>query len=84
MWEPARCFTLGSTYTVKAFMVAVIGGLGSLNGALYAALMLGILETFLTSWIGSALQPVGSFVFMMIFLLLFPNGLAGNFTSDKA
>lgn len=76
--------TLGSTYTVKAFMVAVIGGLGSLNGALYAALMLGILETFLTSWIGSALQPVGSFVFMMIFLLLFPNGLAGNFTSDKA
>ncbi len=46
--------------------------------------MLGILETFLTSWIGSALQPVGSFVFMMIFLLLFPNGLAGNFTSDKA
>lgn len=76
--------TLGSTYTVKAFMVAVIGGLGSLNGALYAALMLGVLETFLTSWIGSALQPVGSFVFMMIFLLLFPNGLAGNFTSDKA
>ena len=76
--------TLGSTYTVKAFMVAVIGGLGSLNGALYAALMLGVLETFLTSWIGSALQPVGSFIFMMIFLLLFPNGLAGNFTSDKA
>ncbi len=76
--------TLGSTYTVKAFMVAVIGGLGSLNGALYAALMLGVVETFLTSWIGSALQPVGSFVFMMLFLLFRPNGLAGNFTSDKA
>ena len=76
--------TLGSTYTVKAFMVAVIGGLGSLNGSLFAALMLGVVETFLTSWIGSALQPVGSFIFMMIFLLLFPNGLAGNFTSDKA
>ncbi len=76
--------TLGSTYTTKAFMVAVIGGLGSLNGALYAAIMLGVVETFLTAWIGSALQPLGSFIFMMIFLVLFPNGLAGNFTSDKA
>lgn len=76
--------TLGSTYTTKAFMVAVIGGLGSLNGALYAAIMLGLVETFLTAWIGSALQPVGSFIFMMIFLVLFPNGLSGNFTADKA
>lgn len=75
---------LGSTYTVKAFMVAVIGGLGSLNGALYAALMLGIVETFLTAWIGSALNPVGLFVFLMIFLAIRPNGLAGNFTVDKA
>ena len=76
--------TLGSTYTTKAFMVAVIGGLGSLNGALFAALILGVVETLLTAWIGSALQPLGSFIFMMIFLILFPNGLAGNFTSDKA
>lgn len=75
---------LGSTYTIKAFMVAVIGGLGSLNGALYAALMLGIVETFLTAWIGSALNPVGVFVFLMIFLAIRPNGLAGNFTGDKA
>lgn len=76
--------TLGSLYTTKAFMVAVIGGLGSLNGALYAAIMLGLVETFLTAWIGAPLQPVGSFIFMMFFLVLFPNGLSGNFTTDKA
>lgn len=76
--------TLGTTYTTKAFMVAVIGGLGSLNGALYAALILGIVETMFTAWFGAALTPVGTFAFMMLFLLIFPNGLCGNFTTDKA
>ena len=75
---------MGSLYTVKAFMVAVMGGLGSLNGALYAAILLGIVETILTAIMGAGLAPVGTFIFMLIFLVVCPQGLAGNFTSDKA
>lgn len=75
---------MGSLYTVKGFMVCVIGGLGSLNGALYAALILGVVETILTALIGAGLAPVGTFVFMLVFLVLRPQGLAGNFAADKA
>lgn len=75
---------MGTMYTVKGFMVVVIGGLGSLNGALYAAIILGLVETFLTALIGSGLAPVGSFLFMILFLTLRPQGLAGNFAGEKA
>ncbi|MGE5613410.1 MAG: branched-chain amino acid ABC transporter permease [Bacillota bacterium] len=75
---------LGSMYTVKGFMVCVIGGLGSLNGALYAAIILGVVETLLTALIGAALAPVGTFLFMILFLSLRPQGLSGIFAGQKA
>ncbi len=75
---------LGSMYTVKGFMICVIGGLGSLNGALYAAIILGLVETFFTYLIGAALAPVGTFLFMLLFLTLRPQGLSGNFAGEKA
>jgi branched-chain amino acid transport system permease protein len=75
---------IGSLYTVKGFMVCVIGGLGSLNGALFAALILGLVETIFSAIIGSGLAPVGTFFFMLIFLILRPQGLAGDFSAEKA
>ena len=75
---------IGSLYTVKGFMVCVIGGLGSLNGALFAALILGLVETFFSAVIGSALAPVGTFFFMLIFLVLRPQGISGVFSGEKA
>jgi branched-chain amino acid transport system permease protein len=75
---------IGSLYTVKGFMVCVIGGLGSLNGALFAALVLGLVETIFSALIGSGLAPVGTFFFMLIFLILRPQGIAGDFSAEKA
>lgn len=75
---------MGSLYTVKGFMVCVIGGLGSLNGALYAALLLGIVETLFGVILGTSLAPVGTFFFLLAFLILRPQGLAGNFAAEKA
>ena len=75
---------IGSMFTVKGFMVCVIGGLGSLNGALFAALILGLVETACGALIGTSLAPVGTFLFMLVFLLLRPQGLAGNFSTEKA
>lgn len=75
---------MGTLYTVKGFMVCVIGGLGSLSGALWAAIILGLVETFLTALIGAGLAPVGTFLFMLVFLVLRPQGLAGQFVADKA
>lgn len=75
---------IGSMYTVKGFMVCVIGGLGSLNGALFAALILGLVETAFSVILGTSLAPVGTFFFMLIFLFLRPQGLAGVFAMEKA
>ncbi len=75
---------IGSLYTVKGFMVCVIGGLGSMNGALFAALILGIVETACGVIMGTSLAPVGTFIFMLVFLFLRPQGLAGNFATEKA
>lgn len=75
---------IGSLYTVKGFMVCVIGGLGSLNGALFAAIILGMVETLCGAVIGTSLAPVGTFLFMLLFLALRPSGLAGVFATEKA
>jgi branched-chain amino acid transport system permease protein len=75
---------IGSLYTVKGFMVCVIGGLGSLNCDLFAALILCMLENIFSAIIGSGLAPVGTFFFLLIFLILRPQGLSGAFNSEKA
>ena len=75
---------VGSSYAVKGFVVSVIGGLGNLSGALFAALLLGMTETLFIAFIGSGLAPVGVFITMLIFLVFRPQGLAGKFAVDKA
>lgn len=72
------------SYAIKGFVVCVIGGLGNLSGALFAALLLGMMETLFITFIGSGLAPVGVFLTMLIFLALRPQGLAGKFAADKA
>jgi branched-chain amino acid transport system permease protein len=72
------------SYAVKGFVVCVIGGLGNISGALFAAIFLGIAETVFINYIGSALAPVGIFLAMLVFLTMRPEGLAGKFAADKA
>lgn len=75
---------LGSTYIIKGFIVSILGGLGSISGALWGAIILGMVETVLIALIGSGLTPVGLFFFTMIFLALRPQGIAGQFVVEKA
>ncbi len=69
---------------VKGFIASVLGGLGSLTGVAVAAVVLGVLEVFLISTIGSGLSPVVIFLLMVVFLLVRPHGFAGVSFSDKA
>lgn len=75
---------LGSLYVVKGFIVAVLGGLGSISGALWGALLLGVVETIFNVWIGSAAAPIGLFFFALLFLYFRPSGISGMFHYDKA
>ena len=75
--------SLGSL-VVKGFVASVIGGLGSLPGAIIGAMLLGIVETALVSTVGSGYTPVFTFLIMLVFLLVRPRGIAGSNIQEKA
>ncbi|MCQ2412126.1 MAG: branched-chain amino acid ABC transporter permease [Sphaerochaetaceae bacterium] len=74
---------LGQTMMVKGFIASVIGGLGSLGGAIAAAFLLGIIEMFWTFLFGSLSTPVMTFVVMLLFLFVRPQGISGKFAKEK-
>lgn len=62
---------------LKAFVATVIGGFGSLGGAVAGAFLLGLAETFTTAYFGGDVTPMVTFSIMVLFLLLKPDGVAG-------
>ena len=75
--------TLGSL-VVKGFIASVIGGLGSLTGAIIGAVLLGLTETILLSMLGSGYSTIATFAIMLVFLLVRPQGIAGSNIQEKA
>lgn len=70
--------------TIKAFIAAVVGGLGSLPGAVLGALLLGVTETFVSAFVSSAFRDLFSFALMIVIILVRPGGLLGKITEEKA
>ncbi|MDP2858312.1 MAG: branched-chain amino acid ABC transporter permease [Bacillota bacterium] len=79
-------FFLGMNYTVnpelgqmvfKSFAACMIGGMGSIPGAVFGALLFGITETMLIAYVNSALAPTLAYAMVIAFLLLKPSGLMG-------
>jgi branched-chain amino acid transport system permease protein len=62
---------------VKALIAAVIGGFGSLGGAVFGGLLLGVLETYAGAIFGAALKEIIPFAILIAFLLVRPQGLWG-------
>ncbi|ANZ46100.1 branched-chain amino acid ABC transporter permease [Cloacibacillus porcorum] len=74
--------TLGAISS-KAFISSVIGGLGSLPGAVLGGFILGVLETIISGYISSAYRDLFSFGILIVVLVFLPNGILGTDTSDK-
>ena len=70
--------------TIKAFIAAVVGGLGSLPGAVVGAFLLGITETLVAGYVSSALRDLFSFALMILIIIIRPGGLMGVVTQEKA
>lgn len=66
---------LGQSYIVDSFMVVVLGGVGQLAGAVYAAMGLGILSKFLEGMAGAVLAKIFILVVVIIFIQKRPQGL---------
>ncbi|MDR6951852.1 branched-chain amino acid transport system permease protein [Ancylobacter sp. 3268] len=65
------------TYLGKAFVVCVVGGLGSVPGALVGGLVLGLVESLAGHWFGPQQAITAGFVLMLVILLTRPTGLVG-------
>jgi urea transport system permease protein len=67
--------TIGSAYLIDAFLVVVIGGLGRIEGAVIAAIALGLLNSFIEYSTTASIAKVIVFVLIVIFLQVRPQGL---------
>ncbi|HEY4202003.1 MAG TPA: branched-chain amino acid ABC transporter permease [Devosiaceae bacterium] len=78
-------YFMGFLIGLKAFTAAVIGGIGSLPGAMLGGLILGLLESFGTQipGVGSAWKDVFSFVILILVLVLKPTGLLGKSEQER-
>jgi branched-chain amino acid transport system permease protein len=74
---------LGQLIT-KGFVASVIGGLGSITGAMMGALLLGLTEVTLIAVVGAGITPAYVFVIMLVFLLFRPQGISGKIVQEKA
>ncbi len=69
--------TAGFNPMIKALLVTIFGGLGSVPGTLYAAYIIGLLEAFLQVFVGGTWALPVLFLFMIVMLIIRPNGLFG-------
>jgi len=69
--------------TIKAMIASIVGGLGSLPGAVLGSMLLGVLETLVSGYISSTYRDLFSFTFLVVILLFFPNGLLGKSSGEK-
>jgi len=69
---------MGLVYTLKSFVVVVIGGLGSIIGALVGGLLLGLIEQVGADMFGTGMINAISFTALVILLLVKPHGLFGE------
>ncbi len=71
--------TMGSVASYKALAIIVLGGLGSIRGALLASMLLGVLEAYGTIYIGHLMdRDALAFAFLILVLMVRPQGLLGG------
>lgn len=75
--------TLGALPGIKAFVAAVLGGIGSIPGAMFGGLVLGLIESISKAYISSQLSDAIVFGVLVVVLLVKPSGLLGKNRIEK-
>jgi branched-chain amino acid transport system permease protein len=74
---------MGTLFGIKAFAVAILGGMGSAWGVVIAGLVYGLTEALVTAYLGSVYTQIVVFSIVILALALMPNGLFGRAAIDK-
>lgn len=75
-------FAMGEPYLLRGFVVLILGGLGSLTGAVVAGLALGIIQTLSVAYFPTGLTDIIVYSLLFLVLLVRPNGLFGSAVAD--
>jgi branched-chain amino acid transport system permease protein len=76
-------FFMGYTAGLKAFTAAVLGGIGSIPGAMLGGIVLGLIENFGASYLSSVYKDAFAFLVLIVTLIIRPSGLLGQRAMDK-
>jgi len=76
-------FYIGFIAGIKAFVAAVLGGIGSIPGAVLGSLVLGWTESFVTGYVSSDYEDVFAFLFLVFILIFKPSGIMGRSEQEK-
>ena len=74
---------IGFLVGIKAFTAAVLGGIGSIPGAMLGGILLGVAETFAAAYISSEYKDIVAFGLLVLILLFRPTGLLGKPEVEK-
>ena len=70
--------TSGNTYSLKCFVIAVFGGLGNIWGAILAGLIIGVVESFSSLYLGGSWSELVVYLIFILTLIIKPTGLLGK------
>jgi branched-chain amino acid transport system permease protein len=76
-------YFFGFLFGLKAFTAAVVGGIGSLPGAMLGGVLIGVVEAFATGYAGGQWSEIVVFGILILFLLVRPTGLLGSHAIQK-
>ena len=76
-------FLMGEPYMLRAFVVIVLGGLGSIAGAVIAGLLLGLIQTMTIAYISTDLSDAVIFSLLFLILLVRPTGFFGTLRRER-
>ncbi|KDP87720.1 ABC transporter permease [Cupriavidus sp. SK-3] len=69
---------MGANLILSMFAAAILGGVGSIYGAVLGGLIIGVAESISVPFIGAAFMPAVGFVLMFLILLVYPKGILGE------
>lgn len=76
-------FFIGFIAGIKAFTAAVLGGIGSIPGAVLGSFVLGLTESFATGYVSSDYEDVFAFSLLVLILIFKPSGILGRHETQK-
>lgn len=80
---PAAMNTMGATLGLYAFVAAVLGGIGSIPGAMLGGFVIGLVYSFSSAYISSSMASTFVYLIMIVMLLVKPSGILGKNVGEK-